>query len=158
MQKIDEFIRERTQKRNVDTKNQDYAINQENLSNSKGDFAHITDAQMSEINKKRNLDNYPQNGESSKSSDSHGNEFSNKQESQNGGSVLWSRNFKSREAVQPVRNCTQLDRSVREDLIFTVATMLLGKKHMIKVSFMLYLLLYDTEYWAVKEDNVQRIN
>lgn len=47
--------------------------------------------------------------------------------------IFWTANFKVREAVQPVRNCTQLETSVREDLVLTVAKMLMEKKHVVEV-------------------------
>lgn len=48
-------------------------------------------------------------------------------------SELWSNNFKAREAIQPVRNCTKLDQTVKEDLISTVVGILMEKKHLVEV-------------------------
>ena len=47
---------------------------------------------------------------------------------------MWTENFKARESVQPVRNCTQLERSIREDIISAIANILLEKKHIVEVS------------------------
>uniref|UniRef100_A0A0P4VVC2 tRNA (uracil-O(2)-)-methyltransferase n=1 Tax=Scylla olivacea TaxID=85551 RepID=A0A0P4VVC2_SCYOL len=46
---------------------------------------------------------------------------------------MWTDNFKARESVQPVRNCTQLKRSIREDIISAIAGVLLEKKHLVEV-------------------------
>lgn len=48
-------------------------------------------------------------------------------------SALWSVNFKAREAVQPVRNCTRLNEGVKRDLIATVVNILLEKKCIVEV-------------------------
>lgn len=48
-------------------------------------------------------------------------------------SNLWSGNFKARDAVQQVRNCTQLKKGLREELVSSVANMLMEKKHIVKV-------------------------
>lgn len=48
-------------------------------------------------------------------------------------SSMWVGNFKARESVQPVRNCTQLERSIREDIISAIASLLLEKKHIVEV-------------------------
>ena len=47
---------------------------------------------------------------------------------------MWTENFKARESVQPVRNCTQMERSIREDIISAIASVLLEKKHFVEVS------------------------
>lgn len=59
-----------------------------------------------------------------------------KSKGENSVDTLWTENFKAREAVQPVRNCTQLENSIREDLVSTVAKMLLEKKHIVEVIFL----------------------
>ncbi|XP_064077307.1 LOW QUALITY PROTEIN: probable tRNA (uracil-O(2)-)-methyltransferase [Macrobrachium nipponense] len=46
---------------------------------------------------------------------------------------LWSTNFKAREAVQPVRNCTRLKDDVKHDLLATIVDILLEKKHLVEV-------------------------
>lgn len=46
---------------------------------------------------------------------------------------MWTENFKARESVQPVRNCTQLKRSIREDIISAIAGVLLEKKQLVEV-------------------------
>ncbi|KAK3861311.1 hypothetical protein Pcinc_032691 [Petrolisthes cinctipes] len=48
-------------------------------------------------------------------------------------SGLWSSNFKARDSVQQVRNCTQLKKGLREELVSTIANMLMEKKHIIQV-------------------------
>ncbi|XP_071533082.1 probable tRNA (uracil-O(2)-)-methyltransferase isoform X1 [Panulirus ornatus] len=47
--------------------------------------------------------------------------------------ALWTENFKAREAVQPVRNCTQLENSIREDLVSAVGKMLMENNHLVEV-------------------------
>lgn len=47
---------------------------------------------------------------------------------------MWTENFKARECIQPVRNCTQLKRSVREDIISAIVGVLMEKKHLVEVS------------------------
>ncbi|MPC19436.1 putative tRNA (uracil-O(2)-)-methyltransferase [Portunus trituberculatus] len=48
-------------------------------------------------------------------------------------SSMWTEHFKARESTQPVRNCTQLKRSIREDIISAIAGVLLEKKHLVEV-------------------------
>ncbi|XP_069165523.1 probable tRNA (uracil-O(2)-)-methyltransferase [Procambarus clarkii] len=50
-----------------------------------------------------------------------------------GNHILWTENFKAREAVQAVRNCTQLEKTIKDDLVSTVARMLMEKKHILEV-------------------------
>lgn len=60
-------------------------------------------------------------------------------------SNLWSGNFKARDSVQQVRNCTQLKKGLREELVSTVANMLMEKKHIIKVfTANIYITMYIT--------------
>lgn len=47
---------------------------------------------------------------------------------------MWTEGFKAREGVQPVRNCTQLKRSVREDIISAIVGVLMEKKHLVEVN------------------------
>lgn len=47
---------------------------------------------------------------------------------------MWTEGFKAREGVQPVRNCTQLKRSVREDIISAIVGVLMEKKYLVEVS------------------------
>lgn len=51
---------------------------------------------------------------------------------------MWTENFKPREGVQPVRNCTQLKRSVREDIISAIVGVLMEKKHLVEVNCNIY--------------------
>ncbi|XP_042207028.1 probable tRNA (uracil-O(2)-)-methyltransferase [Homarus americanus] len=74
--------------------------------------------------------NNTENQKNVNSWESHGHK---KSEHENHTDALWSENFKARAAVQPVRNCTQLEHGVREDLVSTVAKMLMEKKHIIQV-------------------------
>lgn len=60
-------------------------------------------------------------------------------------SNLWSGNFKARDSVQQVRNCTQLKKGLREELVSTVANMLMEKKHIIMVfAPNVYITVYKT--------------
>ncbi|CAL4094702.1 unnamed protein product, partial [Meganyctiphanes norvegica] len=47
---------------------------------------------------------------------------------------LWSSHFKARSSVEAVRNCSQLDKTVREDLLTAIANILLGKRRIVELS------------------------
>ncbi|KAK7041982.1 tRNA methyltransferase 44, partial [Halocaridina rubra] len=47
--------------------------------------------------------------------------------------ALWSSNFKARDRLQPVRNCTWLTEDTKRDIINTVVNILLEKKHIVEV-------------------------
>jgi len=56
-------------------------------------------------------------------------------ENQEQNKELWSANFKARSSVEVVRNCSQLDKTVIEDLITAIANILLEKKRKVELSF-----------------------
>lgn len=49
------------------------------------------------------------------------------------GADLWSSNFKARSSVQEVRNCSQLDKDIKEDLLTTIANIILEKKRIVEI-------------------------
>lgn len=46
---------------------------------------------------------------------------------------LWSSNFKARSSVEAVRNCSQLDKNIKEDLLSTIANIILEKKRIVEI-------------------------
>ncbi|XP_068210125.1 probable tRNA (uracil-O(2)-)-methyltransferase isoform X2 [Palaemon carinicauda] len=74
---------------------------------------------------------------------------------------LWSTNFKAREAVQPVRNCTRLKEEVKHELLSAVFSILLEKKHQVEVltgCFLLWVFIHGLmsaarkQYFGTKEE------
>lgn len=50
-----------------------------------------------------------------------------------GGNDLWSTNFKARSSVEAVRNCSQLEKNIKEDLLSTIANIILEKKRIVEI-------------------------
>ena len=57
------------------------------------------------------------------------NDTLNQSKSQSGNSEAWAQNFVAREAYQPVRNCTQIDRTLSENIIKIIFDKLLASEN-----------------------------